>query len=287
MVLEDVLIPPGATVELEALPAEYPRDARKLDDKEARWLRLSDDRAPTYLRKHAVFDADRDLVPTFVSHFLGFRAEDDRRNSLRAIGESPILERTMRSYVDALGNVPGRSDVVGWVTVVAGRIHDVALFGSNELARGSYLAHLRAHTFPATAWSLRAEEFGLEPPEPGGEDESPERFRPAVDDFLAMLRTAERRCGNKPSGTLGASCLLRKDRVWGEALALDGRLVHAGAVADLPFHERLYRRPIPPPAGEEWDAGFGALDRESSTSGGRLTEFEKRLLDRMRERRGR
>jgi hypothetical protein len=286
MVPEDLLLPPDETVEIETLPAEYRRDARDHDE-EARRLRLSRFLAPPYLRKHAVFDRDQDLVSVFVSHFLGFRAQGDRRHSLRAVCASPVLEKEIRDdlvfHAGTTGLRSGR--VVGWIAVVAGRVHGAELFGSSALARRYFLLHLRAYAFAAAALKIRAEEMGLDWPGPD-DDASAERFRPEVDAFFAMLRDSRRRCGRKPTGTLGTSCLLRRDRVWGEALAREGRLVRAGAVADLPFHEQLYRRPLPPPPGEVDGPSRGPLERGSDRPGGRLTEFERRLLDRMRERRG-
>jgi hypothetical protein len=284
MVSENLILEPGAKVEAATLPAEYPRDMRKGKDVADR-MDVSSHLAPVYLRKEALFERGTDLVPRFVSHFIGFRQQGDTRNSLQAVSESQDLERGIRMYRDAFGNLPALYEkrVVGWVAVVGGRIYNLELFGSNEMAAAHFPALLRAHAFPTTALRLRAESLGIKLPKTA----DPERFRPAIDAFLETVRKSERRCGIKPKGTLGASCLLRRSRVRGEVLALNGRLVHAAAIADLPFQDRLYGRPLPPPPGETPVSDFGAMEREDGDDvpNRRLTEFEKRLLERMRSRR--
>ena len=284
LVSENLLLAPETTVEVGTLPAEFTRDLRSGKNVSAR-LELSSHVAPVYLRKESLFERGTDLVPRFVSHFLGFRQPGDTRNSLQAVSQSPDLERGIRAYRDAFGNLPKLYEkrVVGWVTVVGGRIYNLELFGTNELAAAHFPALLRAHAFPTTAVTLRAEKLGIKMPT----TEDPERFRPAIDAFLATVRESERRCGIKPKGTLGESCLLRKRQVRGEALALNGKMVHAAAVADLPFQERLYGKPLPPPPGETPVPDYGALERENADDvpNRRLTEFEKRMLERMRSRR--
>jgi hypothetical protein len=285
MIPEDLLLPPGKSVEIETIPAEYRRDVREPDDDAGRKLELSSAIAPGYLRKHAVFDADHDLVPRFVSHFLAFREKDDSRHSLQAIVESPRLRARVEERLRAHAGILGGEDegVIGWVTVVAGRVHGLELFGWHATAKASFPAFFRALAFPVIALEQRADDVGLRLPQPDPDD-SPERLRPAVERFLGMLRHSARRCGDKPEGTLGSSCLLRKARVWGEVTVLDGRLAHAGAVADLPLYERLYRKPFPAPSDEDAPA-FGELERTGGRDGG-LTEFERRLLERMEGRRG-
>jgi hypothetical protein len=53
-----------------------------------------------------------------------------------------------------------------------------------------------------------------------------------------------------------------------------------------PFERRLYAKPLLPPDGEQEDedVDVGELERRAD-SGRRLTEYERRLLDRMRRRR--
>jgi hypothetical protein len=287
MIAEDLVLAPGRTVEVSTIPAEYPRDLRK-GKKAQTSLGVSARIAPVSLRRQALIDDDRNLVARFVSHFLGFRQVGDTRRSLLAVSESPALERQIRAYMDAFANFPGLYErrVVGWVTVVGGRVHSLELFGSNDLAAAHFPALLRAHAFPTTALEIQADKLGIRLPEPGAADD-PERFRPMVDRFLEAVRKSERRCGSKPEGTLGSACQLRRGKARGEVLVLDDRLIHAGAIADLPFHERLYDRPLPPPPGELPPPSFATLERADGADipGRRLTDYERRLLERMRARR--
>ena len=83
-----------------------------------------------------------------------------------------------------------------------------------------------------------------------------------------------------------------KDGDRGSALLLDGRLVHLVLHPDDPFEYGLYSTALTPVDPEDADTGeddetpgVSELDRRAG-SGARLTEAEKRLLERLRNRPG-
>ena len=283
MVPRDLLLPAKSTGNVPAIPAEHPRDRRK----EAKPFRHAHV-APGYLRERAATDPTRALVPIFVSHFLDFRDDGDERRSLAALDEAARLTRycLVCRHADDEFKALEAPRVVGFVTAVRGRIHSLELFGTNDLLRSWFHAILHGYTFEAAAIELRAKEMGI--PIPGRDD--PEKTvkvaRKAAEVLLASLARARVKTPRLPDGAIGDARLLRAKGAGGSAIGLDGRLVHAVIHPDNPFEEALFSRPLRPPTGSAgWEATLGALDRREGR--GTLTRFEKRLLDRMRARRGR
>lgn len=280
----DLVIPAKHQVEVETLPAEYPRDSRK----EAAPFRRGTSLAPVFVRERGANDPSRNLVPVFVSHFLEFRNPGDERHSLQAIDDSALLatyciecQRATAEFPDIAG---GR--VVGFVTAVRGRIHDLELFGTNDLLRAWFNPILRAHTYAAAAVALRAEKVGMPLPETDREREIAMKLaRADAEKLLAALKEdvkIEKR--EAPAGSEATMLGVRTERARGFAVGRDGRLLHAVLFPTTPFEEALFSRPIePPPEGSGSEESLGELERRADR--GTLTEFEKRLLDRMRERR--
>jgi ARG and Rhodanese-Phosphatase-superfamily-associated Protein domain len=287
MIPQDLIVTPGTTVAVRTVPAEYVRDQRRGAAIKMR-MDASAKIAPAYLRVQAALGAGTDLVPGFVSRFLTYRAKGEKHRSLEAVGASPTLDASIRTYVQAFATLPKLYEkrVVGWVAVVGGRVHGLDIYGTNALAAAQFAADLRAYVFPLTAMTARAVELGIVMPDPGALANA-ERFRPDVNVFLARLRAADRVTYAAPRGTHGETARLRKQRVRAAVLTMDGRLVHAGAVADVIFLEKLYDRVLPAPVVPGTEPTAGALDRRDLTANRRLSEYEERLLARMRERRSR
>jgi hypothetical protein len=286
LVARSFILTPGANVEFEALPAEDPRDRRK----EPRPFFLRHARggavAPPFLRERAIFDPSKYMVPIFVSHFLDFRDEKDSRRSLAAIESSATLgtyceacRRHLAPLVEA-----AEGNVLGVIIVVRGRIQTLELFGSNALFRSYFDPLLRSHACAAAAIELRAKKIGM--PVPGTDDpaKAMKVARRGAESLLQKLGSKVRlRESRIPEGALGQLVLLRTSRTKGEAIGLEGRLVHAVVFPENPFEEALFSRALEVPqdvagGGES----LGGLERREDR--GSLSAHEKRLLERMRQR---
>ncbi len=113
-----------------------------------------------------------------------------------------------------------------------------------------------------------------------------EKARKGAEKLLAEIAAARYRPADPPAGTIGDTLLLRKGGTQGTAISFSGRLVHLVVFAANPFEEALYSRPLqPPPDKYSGEVSFGELSRREGR--GTLSEFEKRLLERMRQRRRR
>jgi hypothetical protein len=283
MIPRDVLVPPRETLELRALPAEYQRRYRSNPPP----LHCHATLAPTYLRERAFENPYRNLVPDFVSHFLEFRPEGDERLSLAAIDESPRLAEFCVSCQAGLREFPdiGGLRVVGFFTAVRGHIKSVELFGHNTLLKAHFEPLIRAHTYAAAALELRANRVGL--PLPDTAKDALARTTAEANEILERLKTKLRvREDSVPEGSVGQALLARSGDLHGYAVGHEGQLVHAVLFTHDPLERRLYARPLNPPDpvdDSEEDPEIGELERRGA-SGRRLTEYEKRLLERVRRR---
>ncbi|MHC5011395.1 MAG: hypothetical protein ACYTG6_10655 [Planctomycetota bacterium] len=108
--------------------------------------------------------------------------------------------------------------------------------------------------------------------------------------LLERMTRARYRSDDLPDGAVGEALLIRTTRDHGRAIALDGRLVHAAIFPHDPFETALYSYDLelPEEVDEDVSGGPGVteLERRAGTPGQRLTEYEKRLLERMRRDRG-
>lgn len=284
MVPADLLVPVKNQVVVPALPAEYPAGRRSEPVPFLRGTSL----APEYLRERALFGNNSLVVPRFVSHFLEFRNPGDERNSLAAIDDSEVLAVYCVECHRATAEFPDVADgrVVGFATAVRGRLHDVELFGSNELLRAWFPAILRAHTYTAAAIEIRAKKVGF--PLPKNEREqalltaaAAKNLQDLLDELKGKAKLKEE---ENPKAALGTRLTVRVGQSRGQALGHEGRLLHAVIFPADPFEDALFSRAVEPPAGVSGDeTSFGELERREER--GTLTEFEKRLLDRMRNRR--
>lgn len=292
MVPRDLLVPSGATVEVRMLPAEYMQRYRSKPAPFTQHGTL----APAYLRERAIRSPSRNLVPTFVSHFLEFRAKGDDRLSLAAVDESPALAKYCASCQVALATFPdiGGKRVVGYVTAVRGRVHSVELFGSNALLRTYFEPLIRAHAYAAAAIALRAKRVGFPLPDSGAE--ALDKARGMAAKLLERLQgKASYRPGKLPADTAGEVLLLRAGGTNGYGIGHEGRLVHATVFPYDPFEGRLYAKRLRPPPEpkdpddperEDDDPTLGELSRREA-AGIPLTPYEQRLLERLKRRRDR
>jgi hypothetical protein len=282
MAPRDVLVPPGTTLEVHMLPAEYQQRYRSKPQPFHAHFTL----APAYLRERAFANPYRNLVPTFVSHFLEFRPAGDDRLSLAAVDQSPTLAKYCVDCQAGLAKFPDVAGqrVVGFITAVRGHVHSAELFGHNSLLKAYFEPLIRAHTYAAAAIELRAARIGFRLPK--SEADAVAKARKMAAELLEKLQTKLRyRDGDVPAGSAGDALLFKVGGTSGYALGHGGRLVHAAVFPYDPFERRLYARPVvPPDTGEEEEPGIAELERREA-SGRRLSEYEKRLLERIRKRR--
>jgi hypothetical protein len=288
LVTQDVLIEPGGRVEIETIVTAPPREHRK--DPVA--FRLGSALAPPYIRERAEFTPTNTLVPNFVSHFLDFRKEDDKRKSLAAINSSDQLNDLCIPCHASLASFPTANGgrVVGLVTAVRGRIRSIEAFGDNRLFKAWFEPLLKSHTFAAAAIAAKAKKLRLDLPGGGNDEKALAEVGAKARKLLASLSEAKFRDGDDVPGSVGETLLLRtSNSTRGVAKGLDGRFVHLAVFPYDPFEHALFSRGIKPP--NEPDDDYGEADGQAElerrrTGGGRLTEYEKRLLRRLRARPG-
>ncbi|MDJ0523457.1 MAG: hypothetical protein QNJ90_15420 [Planctomycetota bacterium] len=282
LVTRDVLVAPGGRVEIRTIVTGGPSETRK----EAVPFRLGSALAPPYIRERAEFNPTNTLVPSFVSHFLDFRNKGDKRKSLAAINASTQLNQLCIPCHQSLASFPTASGgrVVGLVTAVRGRIRSIEAFGDNRLFKAWFEPLLKSHTFAAAAINAKAKSLRIPEPGKGDPKKALEEVRVKAQRLLDMLAKARYRDDDAPLGSMGESLLLRTSNgTRGVAKGLDGKFVHLAVFPYDPFEHALFSRRIKPP--NEPDDGYGedgvAELQRRGTGGGRLTEYERRLLRRL------
>ncbi len=289
IVSHDVLIPAGGAGWVDVLPASMNGETRKV----AEGFKLLEFLAPPYLRDAALQGATKSLVPRFVSHFLDFRNPSNKHKSLAAIGDADALAEYCLVCQRGMSEWPERKGagiVVGGLAVVRGRVQSLEVFATNAQVVAYFEPMLKSLTFPAAALQLRAKKIGLELPK--GDEATLAVADVAAKELLANLGTAVFEAHKMEEGSLGQYFKVKlKDGTAGGAIALDGRLVHLALFPDDPFDRALYSQPMEPLEGEDVSddddtrEGLAELARRQA-SGARLTEAEKRILERLRQRPG-
>ena len=288
LVRQSAIVGASSEADIRTLPASTSSERRKV----AEPFKVSDTLAPIYLRKKAEYDGTANTVTTFIARWLDFREDDDDRKSLIAIATAPKLKAFCLPCHEAAARFPrtegSSQQVVGAVAVVRGRIQGLIVYGNNDLVRDSFPAMLRGATYPAAAIELRAEKAGI--PLPGADEDADEllsRNRKEIDDLLKQVRKATYREDDVGKGQLGEALILRTgDSTRGRALGLDGVLVQLVVYPHDPFESALYGTALDVPDEDMMEdderAGLAGLARRAGQSGRRLTEAEKRLLERLR-----
>lgn len=286
LVRHSAIVDAGADTDVSTYPASASSERRKV----AEPFKVSDTLAPPYLRLKAEYGGSANTVTTFIARWLDFREEDDDRKSLVAIATAPKLKAFCLACHEAAARFPrteGRSArVVGAVAVVRGRIQSLILYGNNELVRECFPAMLRGATYPAAAIELRAKKAGI--PLPTADDDPDEVLalsRKEVEDLVELVRTATFREDDVGKGQLGEALILKAGRrARGRALGLGGKLVQLVVYPHDPFQSALYGTALDVPDEDLMEdperTGLAGLQRRAD-QGRRLTEAEKRLLERL------
>lgn len=281
---QDVLIPAGARVEIETIAAAPASDHRK----EPLPFRLGSSLAPPYVRERAEFSPTHTLVPNFTSHFLDFRNDGDERKSLSAINASDKLTKLCLPCHESLAKFPmadgGR--VVGLITAVRGRIGSLELFGDNRLLKAYFEPLLKSHTFAAAAIAVKAKKLRVELPTEATADDTMDDLKSEAQKLLERVKGAKFKEGDAPRNGAGQYWIFRtSNSTRGAATVLDGRMVHMAVFPYEPFENALFRRRVKAPNDESDYGEYAEGELERKGRRGRLTEYEKRLLDRMRRNR--
>lgn len=289
VVREDVLLPVGGSAVVGTVPGAMAGDQRR----EAADFKVADFLAPPYLRESALFRSGAATVASkFVSHFLDFRNDGDRRRSLAAIGASEVLAEHCLPCQRSMAQWPDKREsgfVVGGIAVIRGRVQSVDAFANNTLLVAWFSPLLKSLSFPSAAIAVRAKKAGI--PLPGGDDPKAvlSAATTAARALVAGLLKARVSRREVPPGAMGeAFTLALPDGVRGTALVHDGHLLHLSLFPGDPFEYGLYALPLSPLDPEDLsgegaeDAGVEAQARRARI-GARLTEFERRLLERLRE----
>ncbi|MDA1195760.1 MAG: hypothetical protein O2894_11320 [Planctomycetota bacterium] len=278
---QDVLIPAGARVEIESIAAAPASDQRK----EAAPFRVGSALAPPYIRERAEFSPTNTLVPNFVSHFLDFRNDGDERKSLSAVNASDKLTKLCLPCHESLAAFPTSDEgrVVGVVTAVRGRVRSLELFGDNRLLKAWFEPLLKSQTFAAAAIAVKAKKLRMELPDQGTADETMAGLKTAAEELLVRVQKAKFKESDTPKNSAGEYWIFRtSNSTRGAAISNEGRMLHMAVFPYEPFESALFGARVKAP-GEDDDYGdYGQAELERKSRFGRLTEYEKRLLGRMR-----
>ena len=285
VVAHDHVVPAGKSITVATLPAAMTADRRRT----ATPFVLSEFLAPPFLREGAQFKGTRGLVPTFVSHFLDFRNERDVRRSLAAVGQSERLAQYCLVCHQSATTWPkkkGPGTVIGGIAVVRGRVQAMEVFASNEMLKAFFAPLLKSLSFPAAAIELRARKAGIPIP---GRDEPQKQLVMATGAARKLLQTVQEgtltRERESESGAEEA-WVLTSGGVRGRVVAWKGRFVHMVVFPADPLEYALYSRPLNPlnpedAMSDEERAGLMELTRQDADGPRRLTEEEKRVLERL------
>ncbi len=284
VVPQDVLIPAGARVEIRTIAAAPSSDHRK----EPLPFRHGSALAPPYIRERAEFNPTNTLVPNFASHFLDFRNDGDKRKSLSAINGSDKLMKLCLPCHEALAKFPTADNgrVVGIMTAVRGRISSLELFGDNRLLKAFFEPLLKSHTFAAAAIAVKAKKLRLPLPTAANADDTMEGLREKAQKLLDRVMKAKFKEGDTPKNSSGQAWIFRTSNSTRGAALTDGdRLIHMAVFPYEPFESALFRKRVKAPNDESDYGEYAEGELERKKKHGRLTEYEKRLLDRMRKNR--
>jgi hypothetical protein len=226
------------------------------------------------------------ITSKFISHSSS-SGNGDKRRSPAAIGGSDTLAEyclpCQRSM--AVARQARRAFVVGGIAV-RGRVQALDAFATNTLLVGWFSPLLKSLSFPAAAIELRAKKAGV--PLPGGDDPKAvlDAATAAAKALMAGLGKATLVRRDVPAGAVGdLFTVTLPDGERGTALVKDGALLHLSLYPRDAFEYGLYAQPLVPLEGEDVSGtDDDTLDpfAQRAKIGARLTEQERRLLERLR-----
>jgi hypothetical protein len=274
----DVLLGPGSRV----VAPGYPADRKPRPKADApRTLKPLGTVAPDLLRLLGIMQGPLGSVDSFLQDEYALAGEKHPRETLVHLMQSKRITDRMADYRKLFAKIPAEAEgkVIGVAVLVGDRLVGIDLFGSNDLLAAHWPALLNTYAFQASLYEVS---YGLlNQAFPAARD--PDRYRKQVRDLLKKPFAA--RFVEQPAVGLGTELRFERERLLGRVLLVgeddDQALLHA--VLSLDLLTSTADAPPPPPVNRGTDPAQGELERRSSRA--RLTEYERRLLERMRNRR--
>jgi len=270
----DVLLGPASKVEVPAYPADR-KPRTRLEAQKS--LKPVEALAPDLLRLVGLGGGALSAADAFIEDEYALTGTKIERSPLAALFELATLQARMREYVTIFDAIPDEAQrrVVGAAVFVGDRLAGVDIFPTNAAFRAQWGKILRTASFQASVHELS---YGLlNQVYPAGR--LPDRHLQELKDLLKKCYVA-RALEEKAVG-LGEEVRLSHADIVGRVLTHENVLVHA--VLSLDFLRNDPDTQPPPGVGGPAESTPGELERRSARS--RLTEYERRLLERMRQRR--
>jgi hypothetical protein len=237
--------------------------------------------APPYLRMAAHRGDLRRSVERVLEHYEPVLPKDAPSVSLAAMIRSDRMRFLVSDYQQEFLRYPQDvgGPVIGVVAVVGERIAVYESFGDPELFRRHWPTILGSLAFAAAGHEIRTgvagQPFLVLPAE------GPERFLPDISAFRKAMAGAKVKPGKAED--MEAWYRFQGRTVTGSASAGPDGVVHLVAFPLRSTDDALYGKKLPPEDVETTTPDVGDLIRRERE--GRLTEYEKRWLARLRARR--
>ena len=273
-VARDVLLGPASRVVVPGYPAD--RKPRSSDDALAT-LKPLPAIAPDLLRLLGIVQGSLGAADSFLEDEYALAGEKDPRQTLVHLMQSKALAKRMEEYRKMFAKIPAEAEgkVIGAAVLVGDRLVGADLFGSNEMFAANWPTLLTTYTFQATLYEVS---YGLlDQPFPAARD--PARYQQLVEQLLKIPFAAK--FVEEPAVALGTELRFERDQAIGRVLLSDEVFLHAVLCFDV--LTTGIDAPPPPSEGSGGESGQPELERRAGRS--RLTEYERRLLERMRNRR--
>lgn len=282
LTLRTVIAAPGQTVRLPVTPAATSPRAKPVADGV---LEPAPVHAPQFVRATARDKAHPRHVEAFMKRVGALLPDDvEMPTSLIALAQAKSLQRHCVSCAKPVAIEDKR--VVGVATFVRGHFHALDLFGSKALYAAYEKPLLRSHAFRLMALDKRARVLGVPMYADAPKAERTKRAKVLTGAALKALATPKSwKALPEIDGTLGTSYGLETAHGHARVLVAKERLVHVALFPRDPYGPKLFAAPEASAEESEADAGVRELERRRDGEGRRLTEEEKRRLERLERRR--
>jgi hypothetical protein len=273
-VARDVLLGPASRAVAPGYPAD--RKPRPAADAKTTLAPLAAV-APDLLRLLGMVEGPLGAADSFLQDEYALAGEKDPRETLVHLMRSEQIAARMDEYRNMFAKIPAEAGgkAIGAAVLVGDRLLSVDLFATNDMFAAHWPMLLTTCAFQASLYEVS---YGLlNQPFPAARD--PARYARMIEQFLKIPFAA--RFMEEPAVALGTEMRFERDRTVGRVL-LDGEnFLHA--VLSFDVLTSSADAPPPPPSTSGVDPGAPELERRAARS--RLTEYERRLLERMRDRR--
>lgn len=270
----DVLLGPGQRAEAPVHHADA--RARAPDDRKVSLAPIGA-LAPDLPRALALTSGNAALTRAWLANAFSVIEVRDPRTPFPALLTAQKLVPRIDDYQNTFAKIPDEAErrVFGYAAFVGDRLVGMDTFASNAAFRANWPVILKSLGFQAAYYEFAN---GLSKhPFPAGRD--PDRHKQAVKGFIKKVFAAS---VYKQTGVnFGTEFQIARPGLVGRLLMHEEKLVHSVLLPDL---DTLADRGPAPGTGPAPETTVGELLRKASRS--RLTEYERRLLERMLKRRG-